>query len=228
MSARVYTMLAPGTLSFHLRPAAAPDRSADDKYVNQHGERRGERNGYPSRASSALLDKGQKAHLCILAREAFMVVHSREPRHQDELTAWRQAEQLAACGLGSLTAADQRHLASLEAHFLNLKGESGRAFQKLMAPELGKQRQALAVLERETLAAGLAFPAYPAAICRTQYKCTLEEASPKQLWRLVFTVKNRRKRNAGGARSVVPAGRSVNQHGHDRARPSTGDDNAPF
>ena len=34
---------------------------------------------------------------------------------------------------------------------------------------------------------------YVAAICRAQFKCSLEEASAKQLWCLFFTVTNRKK-----------------------------------
>ena len=34
---------------------------------------------------------------------------------------------------------------------------------------------------------------YAAAICRTQYRCSLAEASPRQLWRLVYTIRNRRR-----------------------------------
>jgi hypothetical protein len=194
MSTRIYHLHAPGAMAFTARHAARPaDTSADTKRVNQHSEAR---NSYPSRASGALLDKGQKAHLCILAREAFERMHRRPPHDQHELDRWRREQQQRATGLVSLCDADQRHWPALQAAFLDLNGESGRAFAVLVAPDLREQRKALAVLERNCLAAGQAFPAYPSAICRQQYKCTLEEASPKQLWRLVFTVRNRRKKAA--------------------------------
>jgi hypothetical protein len=192
MSGRVYHLHAPGTHAFAAaRPLA--DVSADTKFVNQHGKRLEQRNGYPSRAPGALLDKGQKAHLCILAREAFERVFGRAPHGQHEFDTWRRQQQERACGLVSLTDADQRHWPALQACFLDLTGESGRAFAVLMAPDLKAQRVALAALERNCLKMGLAFPAYPSAICRTQYKCALGEASPKQLWRLTFTVRNRGK-----------------------------------
>lgn len=213
MSTRVYTLFAAGSRTFAPSAAtAAPpvDRSPDTKRVNQHGNAR---NAYPSRAAGALLDAGQKAHLCIMAREAFERVHGRAPHDTHELTKWRREQQQRATGLVSLTDADQRHWPALQACFLDLKGESGRAFNVLVQPDLKEQRKALAVLQTNCRERGLPM-SYPEAICRKQYKCTLEEASPKQLWRLVFTVRNRRKK---------PPGLTW------EPRPSTSEDNnAPF
>jgi hypothetical protein len=56
-------------------------------------------------------------------------------------------------------------------------------------------------LKSECAARGVAIE-YPAKICRVQYKCQLEEASPNQLWQLVFTVRNRRKKT-GSRKSEV-------------------------
>jgi hypothetical protein len=44
---------------------------------------------------------------------------------------------------------------------------------------------------------GLKFPDYPGAICRAQNKCGLGGATEKQLWRLVYTVRNRKKKKCG-------------------------------
>jgi len=160
------------------------------KYVNQYGKKLGRRNAYPGERRGPL-DNGQKARLCIMAREAFEKMHGRAPASAAELEAWRREQQQKACGLLSLTFADQKDYPALEAHFLDLLGESGKAFMRLLKPELKEQRQALAVLARDCRERGLNL-GYPSAICRKQYKCTLEEASPKQIWRLVFTIRNRR------------------------------------
>ena len=43
----------------------------------------------------------------------------------------------------------------------------------------------------EALFEGRLSPAYAAVICRTMYRCELDEANEEQLWRLVGTIKNR-------------------------------------
>ena len=55
-------------------------------------------------------------------------------------------------------------------------------------------------LHEEMLKASL-HPAYVEKICRNQNKCSVLEASEKQLWRLIYTVRNRAaaKRHPGRA-----------------------------
>lgn len=158
------------------------------KRANQNP--RAGRNAYPRVRTWLPLGNQQKAALCILAREAFEAVHRRAPASQAEFDAWRRDQQQRAIGESSLTLAKQSDFSRLQAHFLDLKGESGRAFNALMKPAVTDTAQARAVLARELRKAGLA-EEYAASICQRKHKCALAEATPKQLWDLVFTVRNR-------------------------------------
>jgi hypothetical protein len=60
-----------------------------------------------------------------------------------------------------------------------------------MRAETEPRRMAMHKLRRDCADRGLSLD-YPAAICRRQYRCALEDASPTQLWQLVFTIRNRR------------------------------------
>lgn len=177
--------------TYILRSPAAEAARPVTKHVNQHGREIGARNNYPGERHGPL-DNGQKARLCIMAREAFERMHSREPFNAAELAAWRREQQVKACGIDSLTAVTQAHWPALEAHFLDLQGESGRAFTRLLQPELKAQRLARFKLTAALKERGLA-EGYAAAICRMQYKCDLDAATARQLWRLVFTIRNRKK-----------------------------------
>ena len=51
------------------------------------------------------------------------------------------------------------------------------------------QRVAMHKLHEECEKRGLAL-SWPAAICRSKFKCALDEATATQLWQLVFSVRN--------------------------------------
>ena len=141
----------------------------------------------PARVRKGLLDKGQLAKICILAGEAAAVHGVTGWR---EVDAWRKAQQLERFGLTSLTAATQDQYADLKAHFLALAGNAGEAYEAARHGLENKRRQAVWNLNKALRDTGLA-RAYVAAICRTQYRCPLEDASTKQLWALVYTIKAR-------------------------------------
>ncbi|MDD3885376.1 MAG: hypothetical protein PHI35_00710 [Victivallaceae bacterium] len=153
-----------------------------------------------SRSSRALpspngpLTREQKARLMILAREAFEkhCAETGERFTAAGLETWRRAEQVKACGKASLRASSQMDFLPLKAHFLNLLGDSGNALNLLLHQQTEPARQARFKLEEACEERGLAM-SYPAAICKRQYRCSLDEANAKQLWHLVFTVRNRRK-----------------------------------
>jgi hypothetical protein len=137
------------------------------------------------------LDNGQKAALCILAREAYehrfgVIVDEKA------FEAWRHEQQLAACGCDSLRFAGQEHYRPLLAHFLNLKGESGRAFDVIRQQQTREIELAKAKLRKALAASGKAW-AYAEAICKNQNRgLTIDELkSHKPIWRLVFTILNR-------------------------------------
>lgn len=104
--------------------------------------------------------------------------------------AWRHEQCIKAVGR-RITEAGQADFLPLRAHFLNLVGQSGAAMNTLLAAESEPRRIAMYKLTQECQRRGLRL-AYAEAICRTQNRCALAEANAKQIWRLVFTIKNRR------------------------------------
>lgn len=170
---------------------------AHTKFTNQS---RRTRNSYPG-AGSSLLSNEQKASICIAAREAF---ENQKTKNSEGLPVsgfpafesisfrdWRCAEQFKITGKESLTDCTQADYLPLLGHFQNLAGESGRAVKTYLRQDLQDKRVAMFKLREECGARGLEL-SYAAAICRRQYKCELDQANPRQLWNLVFTVRNRK------------------------------------
>ena len=172
---------------------------AGDKFVNQHGRALQQHNPYPGERRGPLT-REDKARVCILAREAFEHMHGRGPATQAELGDWRREQQRKACGFDSLTLCQQEHLAALEAHFLDLKGESGQAFRKLMQPQMRERQKVLGVLQANLRTFGL-MEGYAATICRSRCKCELGQASVKQLWHVIFTIRRNQQRKARGGKA---------------------------
>ena len=137
------------------------------------------------------LSNEQKARLSILAREAF------EKKYPGSVTggerrvaSFRQEESIRCCGK-RISEAAQRDYLPLKAHFQDLAGNSGAALNTLMRSETEPVRVALHKLTTECRARKLSM-SYPEAICRRQYHCDLSQASPRQIWCLVYTVRNRK------------------------------------
>lgn len=164
------------------------------KYSNQH--RKG-RNAMPTRLGGPLSNE-QKARLCILARTAFERTNGHSPSTA-EADAWRHDQVERATGKHGLTLCVQDDFKLIQAHFLNLAGEGGQALNAHIAHETEPKRVALFKLSEALAVIGKPI-AYAAAICRNQNKCELSEATDKQIWRLVFTVKNR-----GPKKDAAPA-----------------------
>jgi hypothetical protein len=151
------------------------------------------------------LTNEQKARLSILAREAFLKLEagrlkleegrdldiSQLPSADSRMTAFRHQESIKAIGK-RITEACQRDFLPLKAHFQDLGGKSGQALNTLLRAESEPQRIAMHKLTQECRYRKLSL-SYPEAICRKQYHCNLTQASAKQLWHLVFTIRNRRK-----------------------------------
>ncbi len=156
------------------------------KFTNQ---KRAARNDYPGEGSARLSNK-QMAQICILAKAAFEHVLNRAPHDAAELEAWRRHEQQLATGKPSLTVCLQSDYNGLISHLADLAGETGLAANAEIKAATGPKRTAMMKLEEACRENGRHI-SYPAAICRNQFKCRLEDATPQQLWRLVFTVKNR-------------------------------------
>ena len=130
------------------------------------------------------LSNEQKARLCILSASA----HDLDgPLDAEE---FRHEQVKLATGKPGLTACTQDDWNLLHAHFLALNGETGQAYQAAIRHGTEPARVAMHKLHEALRKAGLPM-AYVAAICRRQFKCAPEDASPKQLWNLVFTINNR-------------------------------------
>lgn len=137
------------------------------------------------------LSRTQKAELCLLAREAFGASGATGDPEE-----WRREQQLATTGKESLTLCTQDDYLPLKARFLELKGESGRAMNAHISHATEPKRVARYNLNAALADANLPL-AYAEAICRRTQKCGLEEASAKQIWRVVYTIRNRKKKNGG-------------------------------
>jgi hypothetical protein len=155
------------------------------KFANQH---RQSRNFYGGPGSP--LSNEQKARICIIARDAFM--RTDLIQSADNFKEWRRQEQLEAIGKESLRECVQSEYLALLAHFQNLAGESGRAVKNIIRAAAEERAVARNKLDESLGERGLRVE-YAEAICKRQFKCSLDEASAKQLWTLNFTVRNRRK-----------------------------------
>lgn len=142
-------------------------------------------------AVSAPLTPKQKRYLARLARRAWQAAE----REVGSETDFRHAEVARACGKLGLRCCTQDDFQRVRAHFLWLLGEDAAAFRAHLRAETEPRRQAEAVLRRECARAGLSL-GYPAAICVRQYRCALADASPRQLWTLIYTVRNRARARA--------------------------------
>lgn len=140
---------------------------------------------YAPTHAAGTLTRRQKAVLAQLAREAWV----ERGCPAEGADAWRRAQSLDACGV-RISQAGQRHFAALKARFLDLAGRSGDALNTLVRDEDNARRIAHHKLADACRHSGLPL-SYPAAICRRQYRCALVDATAPQLWRLVFTIRNR-------------------------------------
>lgn len=147
------------------------------------------------------LTRRQKADVAILARKAWLASPEREAilaanpdyAESEAFTIWRRDKQREAVGVDSLRLVHQDDYLRLLAKFRDILGDTGRAVRLHVHAESEGWRRAWWLLQQSCQERGLAFPGYPGAICMQQYRCPLGEATEKQLWRLLYTVRNRRK-----------------------------------
>jgi hypothetical protein len=160
--------------------------------------------------SMPLLSKLQKQQVAQLARQAWERWDGREAFIEANgalslsacFSAWRHWQQGLACGQQSLRlATSEGDFERLRAHFLALSGFPVQAARALVRHATEPGRIALWTLRQALAERGL-LESYAAAICRRQFRCELLEASDRQLWFLIFTVRNRRK-TAGSTGSEI-------------------------
>lgn len=153
---------------------------------------------------SAPLNNRQKAYLSQLARRAFNLEVARargageviednqpsDPLLQDA-EHYRHAHVAFACGKMGLRCVSQDDYKAIEAHFLNLLGETKRAFNSFVLSATEKKR----VAKYMVVAACKEFDfqiGYAEHICREQNNGTgLDDVDSKTLWRIVFTIRTR-------------------------------------
>lgn len=153
------------------------------KFSNQNRSRR---NSYPSAATGPLSNE-QKAALCILARSAYDLQFSPE-----DLQSWRHSQQLLACGKSSLCDCTQADFLLIKAHLQRLAGEEGEALRTENRHSVQDVKLAMFKLRATCAERGVNL-GYARTICRSVCKCELDAASHKQIWRIIFTIRNRRK-----------------------------------
>ena len=154
------------------RPAAKPRKSAP-------GTR------YPGASTNPLTSK-QKGIIVMLAQRAF-----RHQRAGGDFSVWRREQQEKVAGHDSLTVCCQADFNMLVSHFEGLAGEGTKEFKAAYRDLDERTRQARHLLEDALNDRDLDL-AYAEKICRSQYKRGLDQASADQLWRIKFTVENRR------------------------------------
>lgn len=167
---------------------------------------------YAPTPDAMLLTKRQKATLAQLARRVAATMGL--PTSGAEHEAWRAEESVIACGR-RISQARQGDFNKIRAQFEKQIPGSGPAIaaRTAMRDQGNKARIALWRLNRELEARGLD-RGYAEHICRCEYRCDLAHATAPQLWRLVFTVRNRR----------APIGQGI----QDLDAPMDDDDNNPF
>ncbi|MCC5790935.1 MAG: hypothetical protein JJT75_14995 [Opitutales bacterium] len=154
-----------------------------------------------SARSSAPLSRQQKGDICRLAHNAWQhypdhqIILDKNRHHSpsEVFRLWRHDQQRIACGCDSLTVATQEHYLQIIAHFRRLLKQYQSAATTQVRADTDSHRRAYWLLRKACAERGLDFPEYPGAICIKQCKVPLSQASEKQLMRLLYTVRNRRK-----------------------------------
>ncbi len=162
---------------FHLQPA--PDRMTTRPASKPRPATPG--------ALTGPLSNEQKASVCILARDAYALQFV-----DQEYSEWRRDQQLAAVGKASLLDCTQDDFLRLRSWFQRLAGEEGDSIRTGTHHTTEPLRVAMHKLCEQVRERGLSI-AYAESICQRQYKCPLEKANVKQVWCLVYTIRNRRK-----------------------------------
>lgn len=148
------------------------------------------------------LTRKQKTHLAILAKEAydkaFDAALERGVAMSRDAEEWRHGEVAKACGKAGLRCCGQDDYKLVEGHFLNLLGRPGAALNAFVRAQSEPKRQAEAVLLQKLAKWGFA-RAYVEKICRDRFKCSVSEASAKQIWFLCYDVDRNGRARAGKA-----------------------------
>jgi hypothetical protein len=132
---------------------------------------------------SAPLNNDQKRILSQLAQRAFQrecaLARGRGESpviNAAAADAFRRREVIRATGKAGLRLCSQNDYGAVKGHFLNLLNRPAEAFQAVHRGEGNGRRVAEFKLVQACEQTGVRLD-YAAAICRTQFKCTLEDAT---------------------------------------------------
>jgi hypothetical protein len=149
-------------------------------------------------AACAPLGNVQKMLLAQAAGRAFAVqvdLGLWDPKRDGDAETFRHAACFDACGVSSARAMQQRHYAACMAYLCALAGGEVSALRSRAAGD--DARRALARLRLECDAQAGAYGgsegawAYAQALLRRIHKVDAAQASPRQLWQVLFTLRNR-------------------------------------
>lgn len=150
---------------------------------------------------SAKLTNDQKRYLSQLSDRAFRFLGAKARGRGEawpeqataNLASFRHAEVAKACGKLGLRCCSQDDYGTVKAHFLSLLGEDGRALKAHVEGAKNPDRIAEWKLTQEIDAAAAVgiTRRYAEEICKRQFGCTILEATTKQKWNLMFTIRNR-------------------------------------
>jgi len=125
-------------------------------------------------------------------REAYEALNAKEFSRSACFDSWRHVEQGKAVGVQSLRECDQSHYGRCLAHFQRLAGDATAATRTEARDQDNDRRIARWKLNQALQERGLE-TGYAAAICRDKFKCLLDQATPGQLWKLVYDIRRSRK-----------------------------------
>jgi hypothetical protein len=143
----------------------------------------------PRYRATDLLSSTERQTLARLARAGWVRCGAQEAGV--DFGEWRH-DQVAEATDGEtsgLTSLRRGQYRDVEMHFAEIAGDSARAFRAAGRSGQGQADRdlALAKLRQACTVGDLAYPEYPEAICRNQFKCSLDQLETGKVWFLFYT-----------------------------------------
>jgi len=154
-----------------------------------------------------LLTNEQKKRLILAARNAYETQHYLGLT-DDPFDVWRKGALWDAVQVGSFREVRQRQYNAALKHFLALAGRRAAA-ERVRKPDDDKKVRAMWALNKETAALAGAFGGsggatlYAATLFKRIHRTTPELATAKQVWSVLFTMRNRAKKKMSDVRSQM-------------------------
>lgn len=148
-------------------------------------------------AAGAPLSREQKTRLILASQDAMrmQVKVGLWTEADGDFETFRHAAAFDACGVGSFRAMQQRHYMPALLHFRSLAGHNVVQSQARLATD--DSRRALGQLKMECQRAADCFGgwqgawAYASTLFRKIHRCEAATATAKQVWQVIFTLRNR-------------------------------------